>query len=130
LYLILYHGYANCVGRHSSWGQRPFLPEVVSSLPALNRRTSQQPPEDLPPEELREIRTGEDTDGVIKNTRHTLLGVAAWLGWMLWTVHLWFFVGAPFTDLWIVIAIWFVVFVVTIIGVPIMRRKARDRIHR
>jgi len=117
------------MGRHSRKPEHPLLPEVTSSLPGLHRPTNQPPPEDLGPNEFHEITTGEDTGGVGPHLFHAVLGLVSWMVWIAWTAYLWFFIDAPFTDLWIAFLIWFVVFVVTILGVPIMRRKARNRIR-
>jgi hypothetical protein len=117
------------VGRHSKRVEHPLLPEVVSSLPVLHRPTAHLPPDDLEPEGFREISTGEDSGGVVSNRRHTILGLVSWVLWLWWLIYLWFLIDSPFTDLWIAFAIWFVVFVATIVGVPIMRRTARNRIR-
>jgi hypothetical protein len=117
------------VGRHSKRGEHPLLPEVVGSLPALHRPTTHLPPDDLEPEVFREICTGEDTGGVVSNLGHTVLGLVSWVLWLVWMIYLWFFIDSPFTDLWIAFVIWFVVFVITILGIPIMRRTSRNRVR-
>jgi len=117
------------MGRHKKPVLGLFLTEVLTSLPGMHRPTAHRPPEDLSPEEFHEISTGEDTAGVVRNLGHTLLGLGFWLAWIVWTAYMWFFSDAPYTDLWIAFFIWFVVFVLTIIGVPWMRRRARNRVR-
>ena len=117
------------MGRHGKKIEHPVLVEIVTSLPMAHTPTTARPPEDLAPEAFREISTGENTNGVVTSFRHTLLGLLFWAQWIAWTIYMWFFQDAPFTDLFIAFAVWLVVFVVTIIGVPIMRRKARNRVR-
>jgi hypothetical protein len=103
--------------------------EALTSLPLTHQRTAHLPPHDLLPEEFVEIGTGEDASGVVANPGHTILGLVAWVGWIGWTVQLWFFSNAPFTDFFIAAGIWLFAFVVTIFGVPAMRRTARNRVR-
>jgi len=117
------------MGRHRQRIPGSFLTEVLTSLPGIHKASPHQPPEDLSPEEFHEIGTGEDTGGVVRNLGHTIFGLVFWLGWIGWTAYMWFFTNAPFTDLGIAFVIWLVVFVITIIGVPWMRRKARNRVR-
>jgi hypothetical protein len=108
---------------------RGLVVEALTSLPGKHQRTAHLPPHDLPPEEFVEIGTGEDTSGIVANPGHTILGLAVWAGWIVWTVQLWFFSNAPFTDLFIAAGIWLFAFVVTIFGIPAMRRAARNRVR-
>jgi len=103
--------------------------EAITSLPGKHARSAYPPPHDLPAEEFVEIGTGEDTAGIAPNLGHTMLGLLAWAGWIAWTIHLWFFSGQPFTDLFIAVGVYVFAFLVTIFGVPAMRRTARNRVH-
>jgi hypothetical protein len=117
------------MGRHSKKPERPILTEVVTSLPGFYHPTRQLPPDDLSPQEFVEVSTGDDTPGIVTSRLHTVIGVVFWGAWVVWTIWVWFFTGAPFTDLGIAFLVWLVTFVITLITVPVMRRKARNRVR-
>jgi len=117
------------MARDTSPNERPILKEVVTSLPGLHRPSTKLPPEDLSAEDFVETCTGQDTPGVTSTPLHTVLGIVFWIGWIGWTIYAWFFSGAPFDDLGIVLVIWVVTFVITVLGIPVMRRKARNRVR-
>jgi hypothetical protein len=118
------------MGRNSKRGERPFLKEVVTSLPGLHRHTEQLEPDDIPADEFVEVSTGEDDAKPFRAVRHWVIGLAAWAAWLAWTINVWFFSGSPLDDLVLAGIIWFVTFIITIIGVPAWRRKARNRVRR
>jgi hypothetical protein len=105
----------------------PALAEIVTSFPRLYKRSSESPPEDLRPEDWVEVSTGEDTPRQIMSVWQTIIGLLSWAVWVTWTIYVWFFTDAPWTDLYIVLSVWIITFVITVIGVPFMRRKARNR---
>jgi len=106
---------------------RPILTEVVTSLPGGYRKTRHLPPEDLTPEEFVEISTGEDDPRDLAAVGHRALGLL--------------FVGVDYLDrlhlglprptghrpLGLPSLFFVVTYVVTILGVPWMRRRARNR---
>jgi hypothetical protein len=105
------------------------LAEVFTSFPGPHSRTKHLPPDDIPEEFVHDRETGEDSTVALTSLGHILIGVLGWLGWIGWTAYMWFFTGAPITDLLIVLAVWLVSFFATIIGVPFMRRRARNRVR-
>ena len=117
------------MGRNAKKNERPILTEVITSLPGLARRTTRLPPDDLGPDEFVETSTGQDLPASMGSLGHVILGISFWVGWIMWTIYTWFFTGQPFTDLGIAFAIWVFTFVVVILGVPLMRRRARNRIR-
>jgi hypothetical protein len=117
------------VARHSKKIQRLFLNEVVTSLPGLHRPTREPPPDDLAPGEFLEVSTGEDSPSALATFAHVFLGFVVWIVWIVWSAYLWFFSDAPYDDLYIAGAIWAATFILTIMGVPAMRRKARNRVR-
>jgi len=117
------------MGRHSKEKKPPILREVVTSLPGLHHSTHRTPPEDLRPDEFVEISTGEDSPKSLGTLGHIVLGISFWVGWIFWTVYLWFFVGQPLNDVVIAFAVWAITFALVILGIPLMRRKARNRVH-
>ena len=115
------------MAKHRRPKDRPILTEVVTSLPGGYRKTRHLPPEDLTPEEFVEISTGEDDTRDLAAVGHRALGLLFWLGWIIWTVYTWGFLGQPATDLGVAFTIFVVTYVVTILGVLWMRRRARNR---
>lgn len=101
----------------------------MTSLPLLHRQTSEAEPDDIPAGEFLETRTGEDTSGSLTSLSHYTLGVVVWVGWIAWALYMWFFTVSPLRDFVIAGVIWAVTFVITIMGVPAMRRTARNRIR-
>jgi hypothetical protein len=117
-------------GRHKKKLEHPLLKEVVTSLPGPHRRSARLPTDDIPEEYVHDLETGEDSSVALTSPGHIIIGFLGWIGWIAWTIYMWFFTGAPVTDFLIVLAAWFISLVVTIVGVPLMRRRARNRVRK
>jgi len=91
------------MGCKAKRARNPAVNETLWSLPGLQRRTTQSPPEDLAPEDWVEVSTGEDTPRSVMTVGHTIIGLVFWAAWLAWTIYVWFFTGTPITDLWIVL---------------------------
>lgn len=114
-------------GRHATPINHEFSEEILTSLPGFHRHTSELAPDQVPDEPFEEIRTGQDSDKDTTRTHHTIVGLLAWVGVIGWTIQLW--IGSPMAVIDLVLAgsLWVLTFLFTIIGVPAVRRKARNR---
>ena len=115
------------MGMHRGKPNRSYIKEITGSLPLVHNHTTESVPDDIPKEHARDIATGDDSPNELSSALHSVLGILAWLGWIIWTVHTWLFTGAPATDLVIAALIWAFAYVVTILLVPMARRWARHR---
>ena len=115
------------------WGQQDypvdhdFSQEILTSLPGLHRHTSQLAPDQVPGEPFEEIRTGQDNDKKSASVQHTILGLLTWMGLIGWTIHIWIAAPMAISDLILAVSLWVLTFLFTIVGVPAVRRKARNR---
>ncbi len=115
------------VGENNNQRQNELAEEVFSSLPRAYKHTSQLPPDSIPGEFFEELQTGEDLAGKVVKLSHNFLGALVWLGIIVWAIYVWGFKGTPLTDLIIALAVWVSTFIFTVIGVPAVRRTARNR---
>ncbi len=104
-----------------------FSDEILTSLPGLHHHTRQLAPDQLPDEPFIEIRTGQDDDSQAMNLQHTILGLLAWIGVIAWTIYIWSASSVALSDLFLAGSLWVLTFLFTIVGVPAVRRKARNR---
>jgi hypothetical protein len=104
---------------------RQVLAEVVTSLPGYHPKTTKLPPEELPEEILFAIQTGANNPQALNSIGHKFVGIIFWIAWFGWGIYVWWFTGALLAEFLIATAIWIGAFLFTIIGVPLVRRKAR-----
>lgn len=115
------------LGRHSTPINHELSNEILTSLPGLHSHTHEVAPDQVPDEPFVEIRTGQDDDKSFSKLRHTLVGLVAWMGIIGWTVYVWISSPIALTDVLFAGSLWALTFLFTIVGVPSVRRKARNR---
>ena len=114
-------------GRHATSKNHELSDEILTSLPGLHRHTRELAPDQVPDEPFVEIQTGQDEEKGFTKAHHTLIGILAWVGVIGWTSYLWIASPIAITDLVLAGSLWILTFLFTIIGVPAVRRKARNR---
>lgn len=115
------------MGRHERNQGADLIREVLTSLPAAHPHTKQSPPEDLDAGLFTEVQSGQDASNVQPPLWQLLIAALFWVGWIGWTTYIWVFSGSPISDLGIAIALCLLTFAFTIVGVPVVRRVARNR---
>jgi hypothetical protein len=115
------------LGRHSTPINHELSNEILTSLPGIHVHTHELAPDQVPDEPFDEIRTGQDDDKSFSKVHHILMGLLAWAGIIGWTVYIWISSPMALTDLVLALGLWVLTFLFTIIGVPFVRRKARNR---
>lgn len=101
--------------------------EVKSSLPGRHQPTQLGLPEDPLDPGYDAIGTGDSKSYKISSLSDFFVGGFFWAIWIGFGVHNWWFAKANFTDFIIVSIGWLIIFLFTIIGVPMFRVYSRDR---
>lgn len=101
--------------------------EIKSSLPGRHRPTQLGLPEDPLDPGFGTTGTGDSINKKISSRSDFFIGGLFWAIWIGFGIHNWWFADAIFTDFMIVSIGWLIIFLLTIIGVPIFRVFARDR---
>lgn len=114
-------------GRHATPVNHELTDEILTSLPGLHRHTRELAPDQVLDEPFEEIRTGQDDEKSFSKAHHTLIGLLAWAGIIGWTIYIWIASPMALTDLVFAGGLWVLTFLFTIVGVPSVRRKARNR---
>lgn len=106
---------------------RMILHEVLSSLPGRRKFTLLEPPED--PFDLfgQGIYTGALNTKRMLRMRDRVLGLSLWLTWFGLGVYFWWFTEVPLNDYLIGTFVWGLIFVFTVLGIPITRAIFRFR---
>lgn len=106
---------------------RLVLHEVLSSLPGRRRLTQQEPPED--PFDLfsQGIYTGALNSEKMIKIRDRFLGIFLWIAWFGLGVYFWWFTEVPLGDYIIGTLVWGLIFIFTLIGIPVTRAIFRYR---
>lgn len=108
---------------------RQVFAEAVTSLPGYHTKSSKLPPEELPEDELHEIETGANNPDAMNSIGHKFIGVIFWLAWFGWGIYMWWFTGALISEFLIATVLWIGTFFFTILGVPLVRRKAKIELN-
>lgn len=79
---------------------------------------------------VNEISTGYRQDSSLMHKRDYFFGIVSWVAWFSWGIYLWWFTATPMFEYAVGVVVWVSVFLFSIIGVPIVRRVARDRVSK
>ncbi|CAB4568445.1 unannotated protein [freshwater metagenome] len=106
---------------------RLILHEVLSSLPGRRKFTQLEPPED--PFDLlnQSIYTGALNTKIMLKLRDRVLGLFLWIAWFGLGVYFWWFTEVPLFDYLIGTLVWGLIFIFTVLGIPITRAIFRFR---
>lgn len=117
------------MGRYSRGRPIRVSHEIVRNLPGARKPTMEREPENEGYPVANDIHTGSMDVDALTSPGHRVIGTLFWVGWFSWGVYTWWFVDRTLTDFAIGLAVWTGAFAFTVIGVPIVRRAARNR-HR
>lgn len=106
---------------------RAILAEVITSLPGRRKPSQYEPPED--PLDLigESIYTGAFNTGKRIRIWERGIGLILWLSWFGFGIYFWWFTNVPIIDYVIGVVVWGLVFMFTILGIPITRAILRNR---
>ena len=114
-------------GRRSKRNEHELVKEILTSLPVSDKHTLELAPDQIPSEPFEEVRTGQDDKQNFSRASHTVIGLFSWVGIFGWTFYIWIASPIALNDLVLALGLWVLTFLFTIIGVPFVRRKARNR---
>jgi hypothetical protein len=106
---------------------KAILIEIFSSLPGLRRPTAYEPPEDPLDFSSESIYTGAQNLGKRIRIWERLLGITLWLLWFGFGIFFWWFTEVPILDYIIGVIVWGLIFLFTVVGIPITRAVLRHR---
>lgn len=104
--------------------------EITSSLPGKHQHTQLPKPEDTNDPGYDNIQTGELDPQDLTNWRDRTIGLFFWVAWFAIGVYAWWFTDAPLIDYVVATVIWLLIFALAVIGVPLVRMRARGRANK
>jgi hypothetical protein len=109
---------------------RAILTEILSSLPGRHKRALSSEPDNPVDFRAEGVYTGALNHDQQIRVWEKVLGLLFWFGWFGFGVYFWWFTDVPLLDYLIGTAVWTVIFIFTLIGIPVVRVILREREQR
>lgn len=95
--------------------------EIISSLPRRRKITNSFVPDDPLDMEPEGIYTSAFTNGRKLRIWEFTLGATMWLGWIFIGIYFWWFTEVPTSDYVIGTTVWTIIFLFSLLGIPVVR---------
>lgn len=106
---------------------RLIIKEIVTGLPGRHRGTSLAEPENPLDMQAQQIFTGALNLNKQIKFWERLLGIVFWFAWFGFGIYFWWFTNVPLVDYVIGVVVWTLIFLFTVIGIPVFRVILRER---
>jgi hypothetical protein len=110
-------------------GKASFGREIRSALPGTHEHSHFSEPEN-PNMTVHEIATGFRSGEPLLRKRDYFFGILSWVVWVSWGIYLWWFSDTVLFEYIFGVLVWLVVFIFSVVGVPLVRRTSRNRMQK